>query len=535
MHPFFPTFYLKSELSYYNKRMGGTLTIMSKRYLLFITLIVLLAACTSPEPGTPTPFAASELQPQPAGITSVAVELTELAANPDTFIGAQLIVSGQFTPLPRLVCSGQVYRSPATWQLGVGEVRALMSGFREPLQTLLPENVEVTVAGVWRTWEGPVGCGKEATVQQLHYLEIREIVSPNPIAQVTGDAAANPTATGAEGIPEPPAENGGETTPTAEQPEQTPTAAETAVSTPTGGAPLTPTATNAFNTPTPSATTTGTPDDDSGADGTSTPTATAGGPTATATATSDGTAVPTATSNGSGGNPTAAPTSPSLATPTQPPDEVSAGTIAPGQLGFELVGDQQIHAWNVSLGLGDVITVSVAGQPGKDMVISLVDPNGQTLVDSQNSAGSGSIERLNNFTINTDGAHKLLVRTADNTAADYVLTIYDDASFPFIFQDIMEYGDSASGVSLTADSDDYWLFYGEVGDNITLSVDPTGSDTDLFLTLWNSTGDVDDSDETDLGATETINYTIASDGMYALQVADWDFLPRGYAISLTQN
>jgi hypothetical protein len=39
----------------------------------------------------------------------------------------------------------------------------------------------LTVTGIWRVYEGPVGCGKEPPDGTVWYLEVDRIVEPNPL------------------------------------------------------------------------------------------------------------------------------------------------------------------------------------------------------------------------------------------------------------------------------------------------------------------------------------------------------------------
>ncbi|MCP5100713.1 MAG: hypothetical protein GY943_34625 [Chloroflexi bacterium] len=217
-----------------------------------------------------------------------------------------------------------------------------------------------------------------------------------------------------------------------------------------------------------------------------------------------------------------------------PINELDIGTLSPFQLEFEQLNNNEIHVWTLDLQANESITISVAAQPSVNTVLTLVDPVGSTII-SQNIAAAGEIEILANQPITETGMYKLQITTINNISGAYVVSFYtnENSSVPIIFKDILIYGDTSSD-TLTAETDDYWHFYGNCDDSVTITVTPNSSSADLFITLWAATDDIAESDEP-VGATETITLTLPSDGMYTIQVADWDFLEQGYEISLIQN
>ncbi len=217
-----------------------------------------------------------------------------------------------------------------------------------------------------------------------------------------------------------------------------------------------------------------------------------------------------------------------------PINELDIGTLSPFQLEFEQLNNNEIHVWTLDLQANESITISVAAQPSVNTVLTLVDPVGSTII-SQNIAAAGEIEILANQPITETGMYKLQITTINNISGAYVVSFYtnENSSVPIIFKDILIYGDTSSD-TLTAETDDYWHFYGNCDDSVTITVTPNSSSADLFITLWAATDDIAESDEP-VGATETITLTLPSDGMYTIQLADWDFLEQGYEISLIQN
>jgi hypothetical protein len=225
----------------------------------------------------------------------------ELNEEPLSFRNKRIRVMGAYKPLPLPECS--FYSGPnSRWALVAEELQLNAIGF-EPVLRLVPPGVSLTVEGIWRLYEGPLGCGKEPPPDQAWYLEVERIVQPNPLPvfsgtpDIDGATIATPTdqftpTPGATGSPTPDT-----STPTA-------TGAGTATATPTRPLTITPTATFAGTT-----------------------TATPGGPTVTATPTGI-TTTPTITATPQQGTPTATSTSTTTSTPgaTQPP----LATATPG-------------------------------------------------------------------------------------------------------------------------------------------------------------------------------------------------------------
>ncbi|MCP5098310.1 MAG: hypothetical protein GY943_22405, partial [Chloroflexi bacterium] len=272
----------------------------------------------------------------------------------------------------------------ATWNLVAGEGNVYMNGFDSQLNALLPESTSMTVNGVWRQWNGPIGCGKESEVAQIWFLEVHEIISPNPLVQVT----LTPTVIGGEG--EEIADNGEPSS--FSNPETTPSAEDELVTAP---APIQPEATSQLvGTPTPftnsnpnptgTATAVTTPrneedndgseddeDDTNDAEPTTAPTSSTGG---------SNTPTPTATISSPSGNstPTATPLSSlTTQTPTPEPYETVIGKVYPAQgADFQLLNSAETHIWELDILADDIITIHVAAQPSIDVVVSLIDPNG---------------------------------------------------------------------------------------------------------------------------------------------------------------
>lgn len=494
--------------------------------------ILLTVSCTTAVSTTPTPFI-QRATPTPniGGANPLQLPIAEVLSNPVAYEGARIQIRGRFKKLPLRVCEGELYRSPASYSLTDGTQILFADGFEDQIRQLLPEQIEMEVSGIWRKWSGPVGCGKEAVRSEAYYLDVRNVISPNPITAVTltpsGEEIADvvPTNTAVPDVAVPPEEDEEdgaiESTPDIEiLPSPTANVAPTSTTT----------VPRASATPTSSGNDVGDEEgEEESADSTATPTNTAVSSNATATATP----IPTR----SGGIPTSTPTS--AAEPTLAPNTtvVDKGTLSDGVLGFDTLIDNTAHSWSISVEVEEIVTISAAMQPDQNAVLSLISPSGEALIDKQNLSGAGDPEVISAVEATTGGIYTIEIRSASAQAANYVLNYYlADTTFTFNFQAVLSDSDTFSGVTLPEETDHIWTFFASAGETVSFSVIPDANDTDFLVTLYSKDGDEAESDEFELGATESIlDFSIPETGMYALQIGDWDLRERGYTLEFERN
>lgn len=126
--------------------------------------------------------------PLAAEITSEAelIGFADLNADPAAFRDRRIQVSGVYTPVEVPDCrpfAGPVVR----WSLVDEELQLNAIGFERVLP-LLGEGTEMTIAGIWRLYQGPLGCGKEPADGNLWYLAVDQILEPNPLFGAGGVA-----------------------------------------------------------------------------------------------------------------------------------------------------------------------------------------------------------------------------------------------------------------------------------------------------------------------------------------------------------
>ncbi len=258
-----------------------------------------------------------------AGEASV-ITFPELNTSPEAYRDQRLRVTGDYVSLTPPTCrpySGPLFQ----WALVAEELQLNATGF-EALLRNVPANTTLTVEGVWRLYEGPLGCGKEPASGVAWYLAVERIISPNPLPGFRGTPRS--TAEGGEFVPTVPPEletllTPATSTPTPSLPASSPTPGTSATPTRGGAPPLgspTPTPTAGTGTIFPSVTPVGT-----GLPGVMTVTPTLPPGTTATPSPTRGTGTPTATSGAplptspGGGYPGATAT-PNLGTPTPTPD-----------------------------------------------------------------------------------------------------------------------------------------------------------------------------------------------------------------------
>ena len=486
--------------------------------LIFIFLALMAAGCRpEQEETTPTPFGTWS----PVGDSRpVTVELAEVIESPDSYEGAYIQLSGQYQRLPLLVCGSDAHPSPATWQLTTADGTILVSGRESELRRLIPDGLWMTVTGRMTYFEGAVGCGKRAKLQEMWVLDVDQVVSPNPIARVTltpGEpsvAGVTPVEGGTISFPE-----------TAVSP--TPQLAfPTATPVPTGTPILMATSTPLPLTPAFTATADRSDDEE---EATATPTATGSDEDdekedeeATAEATSSSTAIAiTPTTSGS-----------STAVPTIDVNDVV--TVDKGNLISEeiLYGDlnsDEQHSWSINSSGTDTLVAYAVGDSQLDVVITVLNGLTGDVLATKNDGGVGETESLTLSVI--AGQYDVIVSAVGGNNGRYsALYTLDDASINMTMLGLLTYGQTESG-ALLVDNDHYWVFEGEQGDEININATPTGS-TDLMIELLDHTDFIDANGS---GGAEEITFTLPSDGLYILYVTEVNFETAVYAITITKT
>ncbi len=493
-------------------------------FIAFLLLILMLAACQQAEPTPTEPAQVPKLPDVP--LQAIETTMLTLLRNPVAYQGQLVRLTGAYKPVPIAICEDEVHRSPASWSLKDGEAETMAAGFDRMLRELAQPGITLVVEGQWQQWEGPVGCGRRAPESQIWYLDVTNIISPNPlvsspsegdlVAEATPQAVASPT----------PVETGDqEATDAGQESIATPgtavtlapgTTVATATSTATGPT-ATPRPSITATSPTPRTATVTTTPTTTGTPSTSTP-------TATATATSQS-GTPTATATG-GAAATVSPTPSATAS--------TAELLDFDNITVENIGAGTAKSWRFEGISGERITVSAGPVPGLDISLELLDPNGQSL-ETQNQAGNGIAEVISDVDT-VDGDYELIVRSISGSG-DYSIFLLTTDSLPFmVHQGNISYGQNKSR-SVPEDIDDMWHFEGSAGEVVTIRAD-ANSEEDIVLYLTGPDGveldfadnDIDQGPPDDFE--EISQFSLPQTGLYVIGVGESDFLAFSYTLTL---
>lgn len=118
--------------------------------------------------------------------TPVPVTFTDLNADPLSYLNRPIQVSGSFIELDSPACPRFTGPNPE-WALVSEDLQLEAKGFERVVQILSP-GTNMVVQGIWRLYQGPLGCGKGPRADSSWYLQVQRIVQPNPLV---GDGNAN--------------------------------------------------------------------------------------------------------------------------------------------------------------------------------------------------------------------------------------------------------------------------------------------------------------------------------------------------------
>ena len=500
----------------------------------FLAILFLLISCRAGEPtlnNTPTPFGSTPILPRVPAVEPIPISLSNLAANPEFFEGSTLQLAGEYQLLPKLVCSRDPHPSPATWGI-VGEgLLANAAGYDTQLRSLLAKNQPITVEGHWLRYNGPIGCGKSATVQEIWYLSVNRIIEPYPLARVPNQQAAqgagSTTIAALPETPNVPTQEFNET-PTNIPLEQATESILIATTTIPTEASL-----NATSTLDPALTTTLpltislTPD-----------------PTIQSTITPvfTGTFTPTpdknvtATQASTPGNETNTPGPTGTSTPqSQGQNFNDKGSIDYEDLKIGTLQAGKPDQWTLAVDTADSITVTVAPASNANILITIIDENGAKIVDAHNLSAGGQVETIKELSITTPGLYEIYIDTEPAVETHYALMAMNSDSYSFAFMGTLV-PSSPKNDTLVPDNDHFWFFPLSVGNKINLRVTPNGQ-ADPYLELYDPQGSrILTIDDSGTGETEVLeNYEALLNGMYSIRVGEFDFAAMSYEILLTNQ
>jgi hypothetical protein len=107
------------------------------------------------------------------------VAFTDLNDNPLAYLNRSILVTGEYLPLEKADCLN-VVGPDKHWSLAADNLQLDVLGF-EKIVRLLTAGTTMTVQGIWRLYQGPLGCGKEPPRGSMWYLDAKKIIQPNPL------------------------------------------------------------------------------------------------------------------------------------------------------------------------------------------------------------------------------------------------------------------------------------------------------------------------------------------------------------------
>jgi hypothetical protein len=239
--------------------------------------------------------------------------------------------------------------------------------------------------------------------------------------------------------------------------------------------------------------------------------------------------------------PTASPTAADgTETPTATATLSAQDVVVKGQLDYEdlIMGELaagSVDAWNVTVVGSESITVTVSPTLSENVIVSVLDADGQPIVNRQDRASAGQVELIQNINVADTDSIQIQIAADPANQVDYALMVLDEMSYNFAFQGPLEPGIQRTG-SLDPDEDHFWFFSASDGENVNLRVTPNG-DTDVYVELFGPDSTrIEIIDEDNSGIAETLeNYSILDTGLYGIRVGEFDFGSMSYQIIIEMS
>jgi len=167
---------------------------------LILFILALAASCSGRDGGQGLKPFRSTRTPLGNGVSGdvVVLSFSELNAAPDSYENQRIRVTGDKVTIQPQDC--RLYTGPVfTWGLIAEGLQLYSLGYEEVVKRL-PDGLTMTVEGVWRQYNGPLGCGKEPDDGTAWHLQVERIISPNPLPLMVGTPFATIQVPFGEGV-----------------------------------------------------------------------------------------------------------------------------------------------------------------------------------------------------------------------------------------------------------------------------------------------------------------------------------------------
>ena len=237
-----------------------------------------------------------------------------------------------------------------------------------------------------------------------------------------------------------------------------------------------------------------------------------------------------------GSTPTAVPTATATASPTATPnpeefEDIEFDPLGPEQPVLEQLSAGQAHLYPVMFDYDGAITITAVAESTVNLVLEIRDATNVVVAYADNS-DSGQPEAIVDAQLNPALDYKIRVYDRNGAAGSYCLIFSEGGGFPDLIKGRIEYGQTKTS-TVEVLGIDYWCFKAASGDNVSISVAPTGSDGDLVIGLFGppdfgAIGPVFQDDE-------ILNADLEAAGLYIIGVLDFDVGTLEYALTLIKN
>ena len=205
-------------------------------------------------------------------------------------------------------------------------------------------------------------------------------------------------------------------------------------------------------------------------------------------------------------------------------DQVASATLKPGAR----------HHWLFEGEQGDIVTISMtAVDEGMDTFLELIAPDGEQVV-TDDDGGEGSNAAILEFALPHTGIYRVVARGYGNDdAGEYRLTL-EQAQLEI--EGNLTYGQVASA-TLKPGTRHHWLFEGEQGDIVTISVTAVDKDMDTFLELFAPNGEQVMTDDDSGGGSNAaiLEFELPLTGTYRVTARGFSDYDEGrYELILTK-
>jgi hypothetical protein len=209
------------------------------------------------------------------------------------------------------------------------------------------------------------------------------------------------------------------------------------------------------------------------------------------------------------------------------------GNLVPGQTVAATLESGVRHHWLFEGQSGDVVTISMIGLDGDmDTYLELFAPNGeQAIVDDDSGGDSNAM--IFEFALVDTGTYRVVARGYnEDQAGEYEITL---EMVELEISGTLVY-DQVTTAKLEPDDRHYWLFEGQAGDVVTISMIGLDEDMDTYLELFAPDGEqvmVDDDSGGDSNAA-ILDFELPSTGTYRIVARGYSSVDAGeYELTLT--